>query len=180
MRMGNGGLREFSNGGLAADMLKGAVAGAVGVWVMDRVDCFMFKHEDPAARQRTQAVRPGGMDPAHIMANKAAEAVGAKLSPPQPHPAGVAVHYAIGIGPGALYGALRDRARAVGTGRGLLYGLGLFLVHDEILNAATGLSADPRRYPWQAHARGLVAHLVYGAVTDAILDLLYRGRSPVR
>ncbi|GGC66248.1 hypothetical protein GCM10011504_50260 [Siccirubricoccus deserti] len=181
MHSGDGGLRESGTGGIAADMLLGAVAGAVGVWVMDRVDWFMFRHEDPEARWRTQAVRPGEMDPAHVMANKAAEAaIGAELSPPQPHPAGVAVHYAIGIGPGALYGALRERAPVVGTGRGLLYGLSLFLVHDELLNAATGLSADPRRYPWQAHARGLVAHLVYGAVTDAVLDLLHQGRSQVR
>jgi hypothetical protein len=166
--------------GIAADMLLGAVAGAVGVWVMDRVDWFLSDHEDPEARRRTRAVRPGGMDPAHVVANRAVQALGAELSPPQPHPAGIAVHYAIGIGPAAFYGALRDRVPAVGTGRGLLYGLGLFLVQDELLNAAGGFSAGPRAYPWQAHARGLVAHLVYGAVTDAVLDLLHRGRSQVR
>lgn len=36
----------------------------------------------------------------------------------------------------------------------------------------TRLAADPRRYPWQAHARGLVAHLVYGLVTDTALSVL--------
>ncbi|MFC7543949.1 hypothetical protein ACFQU2_37100 [Siccirubricoccus deserti] len=180
MHSGDGGLRESGTGGIAADMLLGAVAGAVGVWVMDRVDWFMFRHEDPEARWRTQAVRPGEMDPAHVMANKAAEAaIGAELAP--------------AASSGRCRGPLRHRHRpgrtlrraagarpVVGTGRGLLYGLSLFLVHDELLNAATGLSADPRRYPWQAHARGLVAHLVYGAVTDAVLDLLHQGRSQVR
>jgi hypothetical protein len=65
----------------------------------------------------------------------------------------------------------RRRGRHAQRGRGLLYGLGLFLILDEAVNAA-GLAADPRRYPWQAHARGLVAHLVLGVVTDAALSVL--------
>ena len=155
-------------GSVTADALRGAVAGAVGVWVMDRVDWSMFEHEDEEARRRTESVRPDGKDPAHLMAGRAAEAVGLKAVP-QPHPAGIAVHYALGIGPAALYGALRDRVPAVGAGRGALYGLAVFLLHDEMMNPAAGLAAPPHRYAWQAHARGLVAHLVYGLVTDAVL-----------
>jgi hypothetical protein len=49
---------------MVMDALKGAVAGAVGVWVMDRVDWFNFEHEDPASRRLTQLVRPRGLDPA--------------------------------------------------------------------------------------------------------------------
>ena len=157
---------------IAADMLLGALAGAVGVWVMDRVDWFNYIHEDSEARRRTQRVRPGGEDPAHVAAGMVEKAVGAELSLSQHHVAAMAVHYTLGIGPGALSGALRDRIPAVGAGRGTLYGLGLFLVEDEMINAATGLSADQRKYPWQAHARGLVAHLVYGVVTDTVLTVL--------
>lgn len=155
-----------------ADAVKGAAAGAIGVWVMDRVDWYMYDHEDAEARRRTQQVRPGGLDPAHVVANKVASAFGTELSPRQPHPAGVAVHYAIGIGPAALYGALQDRVPAFGTGRGALYGLGLFLIQDELVNSATGLSARPGQYPWQVHARGLVAHLVFGIITDTVFRLL--------
>jgi hypothetical protein len=164
--------------GIVADMLLGAVAGAVGVWIMDRVDWFNFRHEDPEARLRTQQVRPGGEDPAHVMAGRAEGAAGAEPSPSQHHAAGMAIHYSLGIGPGALYGALRDRIPAVGTGRGTLYGLGLFLVQDEMINATIGLSADQRKYPWQAHARGLVAHLVYGVVTDTILTVMQSAIRP--
>jgi len=154
------------------DLLRGAAAGGIAVWVMNRVDWSMYDHEDPEARRRTQSARPGGLDPAHVVANKVAGALGAELSPPQPHPAGAAVHYAIGIGPAALYGALQDRVPAVGIGRGALFGLGLFLVQDELLNSVTGLSGRPRDYPWQAHARGLVAHVVFGMVTDTVLRVL--------
>lgn len=142
---------------------------------MDRVDWYMFRHEDPEARRRTESVRPGGLDPAHVMVNRMAEAMGRTLSPRQPHPAGIAMHYGLGIGPGALYGAFRDRVPALGAGRGLAYGLALTALEDELANRAMGLSAPLGHYPWQAHARGLVSHLVYGVVTDAVLRALQAG-----
>ena len=162
------------NGNLAADMLKGAIAGAVGVWVMDKVGWSMWDHEDPAALQQEREARPKGLDPAHVMANRAAEALGTELTPKQPHPAGVAVHYGLGIMPGAVYGALRNRVDGIGATGGLVYGLALFLVEDEGLNPILGTSGGPTEYPWQAHARGLVSHLVLGAVTHATLDVLDR------
>ena len=155
-----------ASGGVGGDMVRGAVAGALGVWVMDRVDWWMYDHEDPEARRRTEAVRPGGLDPAHNVVNRVAGALGTELSPRQPHPAGIAVHYMLGIVPGAVYGALRDRVPVVGAGRGLAWGLALTAVEDEGLNTVTGLAARPRDYPWQAHMRSVVAHLVYGVVTD--------------
>ena len=45
----------------------------------------------------------------------------------------------------------------------------MFLVNDEILAPVLGLASGPAAYPWQAHARGLVGHLVLGAVTDTVL-----------
>ena len=91
-------MRDSDTSGVAAAMLRGAVAGAAGVWVMDRVDWFNYRHEDPEARRRTQEVRPGSEDPAHVIARKAEGTVGADLSPSQHHTAGTVIHYAIGIG----------------------------------------------------------------------------------
>jgi hypothetical protein len=155
-----------------ADALIGAAAGAAAALIMDRLDWFMFLHEDPEARRRTQAVRPGGMDPGHVAADRIATARGYELEPKDNNPFGKAIHFSLGIGPGALYGVLRHRVPAVTAGRGLLFGLGLSLVQDEGLNALTGLSARPGAYPWQAHARGFVAHAVYGLVLDAALNLM--------
>ncbi len=163
-----------SNGAVLADMVKGAVAGAVGVWALDKVTWYMWDREDPAALQQEREARPGGMDPAHVMANRAAEAMGTELTPKQPHPAGIGVHYGLGIVPGAAYGVLRHRVPAVTAAGGMLYGLGLFLMQDEGLNPLLGTSGKPMEYPWQAHARGLVGHLVLGAVTHVTLELLDR------
>ena len=57
----------------------------------------------------------------------------------------------------------------------MLYGAGLFALQDEGLNSVTGLGAKPQDYPWQAHARGLVAHLVYGIVTELALSAIEKG-----
>jgi uncharacterized membrane protein YeaQ/YmgE (transglycosylase-associated protein family) len=159
--------KEMDPTGILISAVAGAAAGVLAVWVMDRFDWFAYNHEPEEARQQTSSARPDGMDPAHIVADKVAGVVGKEVS--QPSPAGIAVHYSIGIMPGALYGAVHDRFPAIGTGRGSLFGLGLFLLQDEGLNALAGLSGKPQEYPWQAHARGLMAHLVYGTVTDAAL-----------
>jgi hypothetical protein len=161
---------------VALDALKGAAAGAVGVWAMDRVTWWLWDREDPAALRREVRARPGGLDPAHAVANRVAGLVGTELEPRQPHPAGTAVHYALGMGPGAAYAVARRRFPAVATGAGLMYGLTLSLAEDEGMAPLLGLAGGPTEYPWQAHVRGLVGHLVLGAVTHAVLDLLDRAR----
>lgn len=40
------------------------------------------------------------------------------------------------------------------------------------MNILSGFGAKPQAYPWQAHARGLIAHLVYGAVLEGTLRAL--------
>ncbi|WP_230531804.1 DUF1440 domain-containing protein [Microvirga roseola] len=156
---------------LTSDLAKGALAGAASTWVLDRVDWMMVDYEDPKAWRRTRDVRPNHKDPAHNLVDKAAEAVGSEPIP-QPNPAGIAVHYALGIGPAAFYATVRDHIPGGPLGRGILLGLGMTLIEDETLNPAMGLAAKPQRYPWQAHARSVVAHLVYGLATEAILSVL--------
>jgi hypothetical protein len=172
MRRTRGGRNGRHGGNLAADVVKGAIAGAAGVWAMDRVGWWLWDQQDSAVLQQEREARVEGMDPAHVLANRAAEAVGTSLSPRQPHPAGIGVHYAIGMAPAMGYAALRHRVAGLDAGRGLLYGLGLFLLVDEGVVPALGLGAAPTEYPWQAHARGLVTHLVLGLVTDTVLDVL--------
>ena len=160
--------------GVTADVIKGAAAGAVGVWLMDRVGWLLYRREDRRALQREKVARVERKDPAHVAAVKLARVFGADLSSEQPNTAGLVVHYALGVVPGMLYGPLRHRVGGLRAGRGLLYGVGLFLVNDEVLNPLLGLASGPTAYPWQAHARGLVAHAVLGVATDAALDALDR------
>lgn len=68
----------------------------------------------------------------------------------------------------------RNRLGALGAGRGLAYGLGLFVVQDELANWLLGTSGPPTAYPWQAHARSIVGHTALGVATDLTLDALDR------
>ena len=162
---------EGRNPALTAAM--GMVAGAIGVWALDRVDYFMWNREDPETRARTKAVRPHSEPPAGVMVTELELASGRALGGEEHEAAQTAVHYAIGIGPAAGYALVRDQLPG-GPARGLLYGLGVFLLQDEGINAVTRLGADPRDYPWQAHARGLVSHLVYGLTTELALTAMDR------
>lgn len=164
---------------LLSDMLKGALAGAVGVIALDKVTWAMWDRENPQALDQERKARPEGLDPAHAAANRMAEAVGTRLTPKQPHAAGIAVHYGLGILPGAVYGALRKRVPIVGAAAGTAFGLALFLMQDEGLNPVIGTSGMPGEYPWQAHARGLIGHLVLGAVTDATINVFDRVFNPM-
>ena len=150
--------------------LIGAAAGAAGTAVLDRVDWFLWDHEEPAARHRTEAVRPGGEPPADALVSRAEEALGADVDRDTHQQRSVATHYAIGIAPAIAYALFRDRLPVQGLARGAVYGLALWLVQDEAMNTISGLGAKPRDYPWQAHARGLIAHTAYGVATELALN----------
>ncbi|WP_258805783.1 DUF1440 domain-containing protein [Pseudarthrobacter sp. NS4] len=184
---------------VALDMLLGAVAGAAGVWAMDRVGWFLYNHEDPdavvrelqarkggtdveytdaekEALDRQRQAQPAGKDVAHVGVEKLAALSGINVHTGQPNPSGVALHYALGILPGALHAVVRRKVPVMQAGGGALYGFGLFVINDEVVAPALGLASGPTEYPWQAHARGAVTHVVLGVVTESLLRLFDRVR----
>ncbi|RDV11309.1 DUF1440 domain-containing protein [Pontibacter diazotrophicus] len=154
---------------IAAELVKGAIAGAVSVWVMDRITWYMYKNEDPKAYLQEKKAQVHGKYVADVAVDKVLEATGEELTDKQRWMAGRGVHYFLGMAPGMLYGVLRHKVKGLDTGMGALYGFGLFVVMDEILAPALGLSSGPMAYPWQAHVRGLAGHLAVGMVTDGVL-----------
>jgi hypothetical protein len=158
---------------VGAALIKGAFAGAVATWVMEQVTTYMYEHENRAARQREDEAR-GGKHAFAVAAEKTARLTGIHLSEGQQQRLGLAYHWGLGLGAGALYGALRPRIGWLDRGQGALFGLLFFLLIDEAMNTAFGLTPPPRAFPWQAHARGLAGHLVYGLVTETALDALDR------
>ncbi|RDV15188.1 DUF1440 domain-containing protein [Pontibacter diazotrophicus] len=157
---------------IAAELIKGAIAGAASVWVMDRITWYMYKNEDPKAYLKEKKAQVHGKYVADVAVDKALEATGADLTDRQRWMAGRGVHYFLGMAPGMLYAALRHKVKGLDAGGGSLYGFGLFVVMDELVAPVTGLSSGPMAYPWQAHARGLAGHLAVGMVTDGMLRML--------
>lgn len=86
------------------------------------------------------------------------------------------LHYGLGVLPGAAYAKLRKSLPAIRAGRGAVYGAALFLVNDLVMSRLLGVASSPRRYPWQAHARGLVAHMTLGVATEAVLSQIDKTR----
>jgi hypothetical protein len=84
---------------------------------------------------------------------------------------GSAAHYGFGVTAGVAYGLMRDRFPAAATGRGLLYGAIVWIVADEVVTPALGLSKDARQLSLIQLAAALAAHLVYGAAVEAPFSL---------
>jgi hypothetical protein len=157
---------------VGGDFVRGAIAGAVGTWVMDQVTTALLEQASEEDKAREQAVRPNGKSSAANLVDLVTDPLGLELADDQRTQAATAVHWALGIVPGAVYGALRNRVPLVGAARGLGFGAVLFAANDEYLNTALGLAADPGAYPASTHLRGLAGHLVLGATTDTVLDVL--------
>jgi hypothetical protein len=160
-----------ATGGVIKDIASGMVAGAGAGWAMGKATTFMYEREDPAARAAEERASAGKIS-YQVAAEKIARLAGRELDAQTSRRLGEALHWALAIGAGGAYGALRGRIRWLGLGGGLLFGALFFVLFDEIVNVVLGFTPGPRSFPWQAHARGLVGHLVYGAVTDAELRLL--------
>jgi putative membrane protein len=82
--------------------------------------------------------------------------------------AGPAVHYAFSAAMGALYGGLAELTDVPKAGFGSAFGAALFVGADEVAVPALGLSDMPNEAPLSKHLYGLVSHLVYSAVTEAV------------
>lgn len=154
-------------------LLKGAAAGAIATWAMGKATTWMYEWESRDARDREESAR-GGESAYARAAERIAESAGVELEQSQASRGGVAIHWATGIGAGVAYAAARQRWPAVASANGLPFGIGFFLLVDEGMNTAFGLTPPPGAFPWQAHARGVGGHIVYGMLTDLVLRRLDR------
>lgn len=150
------------------DVIDGAIAGAVATWLMGQVTTALYERENKAAREREDAAR-GGKTAYGVAVERAAAVVGTDLSDDERKKLGNNLHWALGIGAGAVYGALRPRISAASLGGGLVFGAAFWLLIDEGANTALRLTPGPAAFPWQAHMRGLAGHLAFGAAANATL-----------
>ena len=158
---------------IAADLVKGAIAGAVATYAMDKLTSFLYAHESEEAREEEEDAR-GGATAYEVAAEKGADAIGTHLTREQRAQAGTTLHWGLGIGAGAVYGVMRTRMPFVGDAEGVGFGSTFFLLIDEGVVPLLGLTPGPGAFPWQTHVRGLAGHVVFGMVADATLRALDR------
>lgn len=82
--------------------------------------------------------------------------------------AGTIAHYAMGTTSGAIYGAVAEVMPAATVCEGTAFGAAVWLIADEVIVPASGLSRKPTDYPASIHAYAFTSHLVYGLTTELV------------
>jgi hypothetical protein len=90
------------------------------------------------------------------------------------HKLGQAVHWGYGVLMGGVYGAMRPEADVPDLVAGLGYGTALWVLGDELMVPLLGLAGGPTAHSIPDHAKGLGAHLAFGAATATATQALRR------
>lgn len=83
------------------------------------------------------------------------------------------LHYAYGAAAGVGYVLWIEASPAARTSYGTLFGTVLWLLGDELPIALSGLS-NPFARSHRSHLSALVAHLIFGSVTESVRKVLKR------
>jgi len=170
--------------GLAAGVAGGLVASLVMNQFQSALSKLMSGEERSHGAQSEQPGSPqhgigkalqerGSDDPDDDAAERAGNAVSElvfdqKLSKAEKETAGTVAHYAMGAASGAIYGAFTELAPQVSIGEGVPFGAAVWLIADEGIVPAVGLSRSAKNYPLSTHAYALASHLVYGLTTELV------------
>lgn len=157
---------------LFGDAFRGALAGAAATWAMDQVTTVMLAVQAPEVTAQEMKAQANGKSSVTNLVDKVEAETGLIVPKARRALVEMAVHYALGIIPGALYGIVRRWIPFARAGSGLFYGLGIFAANDEYLNTKLGLAAPPSAYPPETHLRGLAGHAVLGVATETGIQLL--------
>jgi hypothetical protein len=154
------------------DALRGALAGAAATWLMDLVTTGLYEAQPAEVTRAEAAGRPNGKGAVTNMVDRFEAETGVIVPPARRSAVESAVHYGLGVVPGAIYGVVRRWLPFARLGRGLAFGLALFAVNDEYLNTKLGFAGPFDAYPPEAHLRGVAGHAVLGVATETGIQLL--------
>jgi len=154
------------------DALRGAVAGAAATWLMDLVTTRLYEAQPVLVTQREEAAQPNGKSSVANMVDRVEAATGLTIPRARRPLVENAVHYLLGVLPGAVYGVIRRPLRITRLWEGAAYGLAVFAVNDEYLNTRLGLAGPVSAYPARTHFRGLAGHAALGIGTETGIQLL--------
>ncbi|HSH39030.1 MAG TPA: hypothetical protein VK993_09610 [Chthoniobacterales bacterium] len=149
----------------------GLVAGTAGGEALKRTAQLMWDNTDVKNRLREETIEP--RDPFIVLAQRVWPALtGDKPTRAQQKLFETGVMTALGAGSGVAYVLLARRWPFGWLLGGTIFGTVFYLIEDEGMGPALGLAGDNRKYPAEAHVRGLVAHLAFGLVAAGVARLL--------
>jgi putative membrane protein len=151
------------------NIVKGAVAGLIGglvaSFVMEKFQALVMPMMKGGNEQKEDQEEPS--------TEKAASAISENvfdhyLTGEEKPVAGEAVHYAMGGASGMIFGAASEIIPDATVGAGLPFGTAVWLIADDLVVPALGLSKPVTDRPLSEHAYALSSHLVYGLATDMV------------
>jgi hypothetical protein len=154
------------------DALRGALAGAAATWLMDLVTTGLYEAHPPEVTRQEEAGQANGKSSVANMVDRFESLTGVTIPSARRPEVENAVHYALGVIPGAVYGVARRHVPFARLGSGLAFGLALFALNDEYLNTRLGFAGPIEAYPPETHLRGLAGHAVLGVATETGIQLL--------
>ena len=141
-------------------LLAGAIAGLAGSFVMSQFHSMFPKVESSQKQEEDSTVKTASAVSERIFHHQ--------LTPHEKQLAGPAVHYAFGSSVAAAYGAAVEAEPFLRIGKGLPFGVAVWLGAHVITVPALGLSPSVTASPPRQEAIEFGAHLLYGATVEAI------------
>jgi hypothetical protein len=151
------------------DVAFGAAAGALGTWAMAPTMKAIEGLQSPDDKERERDAEYEENAPTKA-ARKLAEPLGVQID--HPKAAGQVVHWAYGTSWGIAYALLTRRFGSIPLLSGVVLGVGLWAIGDELLVPALRLAPKLRAFPATTHVKSLGGHVAYGAGVDATHRLL--------
>jgi hypothetical protein len=154
-----------------SSLLQGVVIGIAATQALDWLSIVLYENEDRATRRAEDRAR-GNLHAYERALDRTLRASGVKLPVAQVRRWGWRFHKVFGALGGVGYLLARRRNPKIGYGSGLAFGVGFFLLVDELLIPALRLTPGPRAFSWKVHARAAVSHLAYGVAAERVARAL--------
>jgi hypothetical protein len=168
--------RRRAESPLWLDLLFGAVAGALGTLAMAPAMSAIEKLQSPSDKRREDEAHDEENAPTKA-AREIAKPLGVRFE--NPEAAGQVVHYAYGTMWGIAYALIARRFGSIPLLSGIVLGVGLWAIGDELLVPALRLAPKATEFPATTHAKALGGHLAYGAGVDTAFRLLGSAARPL-
>jgi hypothetical protein len=149
----------------------GVAAGTVGGQALKQTAQLMWEHTSAENIAKEQSIEP--RDPFIVLAQRLGRVVFDKTpTQAQQKQFETAVMTVLGAGAGVAYVAAARRWPLGWLAGGAVFGALFYLVEDEGMGSAMGLFGDNTKYPLEARARGLAAHMAFGIAAAGVARLL--------
>ncbi|MEJ7685400.1 MAG: DUF1440 domain-containing protein [Segetibacter sp.] len=151
----------------SADLAVGALAGIIGGFALAGAAQTIYSLTSPKTIAEETAIEP--RDPFIVLAEKLEKLTGKNLNDRQKKIFEQGAAAALSVTAGVSYALLASKWNLNWLMGGAVFGGLFWAAGDEGILPVLGLAGDNTKYPLEAHARGLAAHVVFGIVTAAFV-----------